>query len=113
MRIDPRKSEDIDDVIEFVFTDKGNLTVGLHVRKGIAEFIRVPANYYKPAAFTLKLDSETWANLYLSAISLGEAIVNGKVELAGDAEAAQQLFAVFDRFEPTKNYRVPPVEVRH
>jgi len=113
VRIDPKKSEEIDDVIEFVFTDKGNLAVALHVRRGIAEFVPVPADYYKPAGFTLKLDSETWADLYLSAISLSDAIKQGKVKLTGDAEAAEKLFAVFDVFEPTKNYRVPPVEVRH
>jgi len=113
VRIDPKKSEEIDDVIEFVFTDKGNLAVALHVRRGIAEFVPVPADYYKPAGFTLKLDSETWADLYLSAISLSDAIKQGTVKLTGDAEAAEKLFVVFDAFEPTKNYRVPPVEVAH
>jgi len=113
VRIDPKKSEEIDDVIEFVFTDKGNLAVALHVRRGIAEFVPVPADHYKPTAFTVKLDTETWADLYLSEISLSDAIEQGKVKLTGDAEAAQQLFAVFDLFEPTKNYRVPPVEVSH
>jgi alkyl sulfatase BDS1-like metallo-beta-lactamase superfamily hydrolase len=113
VRIDPKESEEIDNVIEFVFADKGDLAVALHVRRGIAEFIPMPANYYKSAAFSLKLDSETWADLYLSAISLSDAVEQGKVKITGDAEAAEKLFSVFDVFEPTKNYRVPPVEVQH
>ena len=113
VRIDPQKSEEIDEVVEFVFTDKDNLAVALHVRRGIAEFIPMPEDYYKPTAFTVKLDSETWADLYLSEISLSDAVKKRKVKITGDAEAAIQLFAVFDLFEPAKNYRVPPVELPH
>ncbi|GMR22248.1 MAG: hypothetical protein BMS9Abin37_0583 [Acidobacteriota bacterium] len=35
VRIDPRKSEKTDRVLEFVFTDKGDLAVALHVRRGV------------------------------------------------------------------------------
>ena len=48
-----------------------------------------------------------------SLMFLFDVIAEGKVELSGDAEAAEKLFSVFDLFEPTKNYRVPPVEVPH
>jgi len=113
VRIDPKKSEDIDEVIELVFTDKGNRAVALHVRRGIAEFVPVPSDHYKPAGCTVKLDSDTWAELYLSEISLSDAVEQGKAALTGDAEAAMELFSVFDVFEPTQNYRVPPVEVAH
>jgi alkyl sulfatase BDS1-like metallo-beta-lactamase superfamily hydrolase len=113
VRIDPKMSEDIDEVIEFVFTDKGNRAVALHVRRGIAEFVPVPADHYKPADFTVKLDSDTWADLYLSSVSLDDAIEKGNVELTGDASSVQELFAAFSQFEPARNYRVPPVEVAH
>jgi len=113
VRIDPKKSEEIDEVLEFVFTDKGNLAVALHVRRGIAEFVPVPVDHYKPTGLTLKLDTETWADLYLSEISLSDALKEGKVKLTGDAKAAEKLFSVFDVFEPTKNYRVPPTEHGH
>jgi alkyl sulfatase BDS1-like metallo-beta-lactamase superfamily hydrolase len=113
VRIDPKKSEAMDEVIEFLFTDKSNRAVALHVRRGIAEFVPVPADHYKPAGFTVKLDSETWADLYLSEISLGGAVEEGRVEIIGNAEAAERIFAVFDRFDPTKNYQVPPTEYLH
>jgi len=110
VRIDPRKSEDTDKVVEFVFTDKGNLGVALHVRGGIAEYVPVPADHYRQSDFVLKLDSETWAGLYLSAVSLNDAIASGKVQLSGDKGEVTQIFDMFDKFNPTKNYTVPPIE---
>ncbi|WP_054691360.1 alkyl sulfatase dimerization domain-containing protein [Desulfosarcina cetonica] len=81
VRIDPKKSQDTDQVLEFVFTDAGKPAVGLHVRRGIAEYIPVPADYYREADFVVKLDSGTWATLYLSSLDLGEAIDSKAVEL--------------------------------
>ncbi len=43
VRIDPKKAQDTDKVVELVFTDKGNQAVALHVRRGVAEYIPVPA----------------------------------------------------------------------
>ena len=110
VRIDPQKSEKTDKVVEFVFTDKGNIGVALHVRGGIAEYVPVPTDYYRKADFVLKLDSETWAGLYLSAVSLSDAIASGKVQLTGDKGQVTKIFDMFDKFNPTKNYMVPPLE---
>jgi alkyl sulfatase BDS1-like metallo-beta-lactamase superfamily hydrolase len=110
VRIDPEKSENTDKVVEFVFTDKGNLGVALHVRGGIAEYVTVPADHYRKPDFILKLDSETWAGLYLSAVSLGDAIGSGKVKLTGDKGEVTKIFDMFDKFNPTKNYTIPPLE---
>jgi alkyl sulfatase BDS1-like metallo-beta-lactamase superfamily hydrolase len=110
VRIDPQKSEKTDKVVEFVFTDKGNIGVALHVRGGIAEYVPVPADHYRKADFVLKLDSETWAGLYLSAVSLTDAIGSGKVKLTGDKGQVTKIFDMFDKFNPTKNYTVPPLE---
>jgi len=110
VRIAPRKSENIDTIVEFVFTDKGNLGVALHVRGGIAEYVPVPADYYRKSDIVLKLDSETWAGLYLSAVSLNDAIDSGKIRLTGDRSEVMKIFDMFDKFNPTKNYMVPPLE---
>jgi alkyl sulfatase BDS1-like metallo-beta-lactamase superfamily hydrolase len=110
VRIDPKKSENTDKVIEFVFTDKGNLAIALHVRRGVVEYIPVPADYFRESDFVLKLDSETWAGLYLSAISLGDAIGSGKVTLTGNKKEMKGIFDMFDKFVPAKNYTVPPLE---
>ncbi len=111
VRIDPRKSENTDRVIEFVFTDKGDLAVALHLRRGVVEFVPVPADYYREPDSVLRLDSETWSALYLSVIELEEAITSGKVELAkGDAQETIGEFAMFDRFDATRNYKIPPLD---
>ena len=87
-----------------------NLGVALHVRGGIAEYVPVPADHYRQSDFVLKLDSETWAGLYLSAVSLNEAIDSEKVRLTGDRSEVTKIFDMFDKFNPTKNYMVPPLE---
>lgn len=111
VRIDPQKSENTDRVLEFVFTDKGDRAVALHVRRGVVEFIPVPADYSRKPDSVLKLDSETWAALYLSAIDLKGAIDSGKVELAeGDLQETVEAFAMFDTFKPTENFTIPPLE---
>ena len=97
-------------MVEFVFTDKGNLGVALHVRRGVAEYVPVPADHYRQADFVLKLDSENWAGLYLSSLSLTDAIDSGKVQLSGDLNGIEQIFDMFDKFKPSQNYMVPPLE---
>ena len=110
VRIDPEKSQNTDKVIQFVFTDKKNSTVALHVRRGIAEYLPVPSDHYKKPDYSIKLDSETWTALYLSTVTLGEAIESGKVEVDGKVEDLIAIFDMFDKFKPAKNYMVPPLE---
>lgn len=115
VRIDPRKSQDMDKVLEFVFTDEDGQTVGLHVRRGIVEYLTEPADHYQKADFVLQLDGETWAKLYLSEIGLAEAIDSKAVELKqGDKDELVEIFAMFDRFEPAKNITIPsPDDLTH
>ena len=110
VRIDPKKSENTDKVVKFVFTDRGNKAVALHIRRGIAEYIPVPSDYHQKADYILKLDSETWAGLYLSSATLGEVISNGKVKVEGKQKEVEMIFDMFDKFKPTMNYVVPPLE---
>jgi alkyl sulfatase BDS1-like metallo-beta-lactamase superfamily hydrolase len=70
VRIDSKKRENTDKVMEIVFTDKGNRRVALHVRRGVAEFIPVPADDLKMPDYVPEMDSETWAGLYLNVVSL-------------------------------------------
>ncbi len=111
VRVDPRKAQDTDKMMEFVFTDKGKKTVALHVRRGVVEYVPKPADYYREADYVLQLDSKTWADLYLSSIHLDKAIGSGKVKVArGDSKEVAAVFELFDKFVPTKNYKIPPLE---
>jgi linear primary-alkylsulfatase len=107
VRIDPEKSENTDKVITFTFTDN---TVGLHVRKGIVEYIDDPKAYYRSPDIDLKMDGMTWAKLYLNQTDLAQEIKSGKVKVTkGDASEMEQIFEQFDKFLPEENTTVPPV----
>ena len=96
VRIDPRKSENIDKVVSFDFGDK---TVALHVRRGVAEYIDEPDKYYREADIALSLDGSAWADLYLNQASLAQEIEAGKVRLTkGNAQEASKILATFDSF---------------
>jgi len=111
VRIDPRKSQDTDKVLEFVFTDQDGQTVGLHVRRGIAEYLTDPADHYQKADFVLELNGQSWAKLYLSEIGLAEAIDSDAVKLKqGKKDDLVEIFAMFDRFEPVKNIKIPALD---
>lgn len=106
VRIDPRKAEDVDKVVTFTF---GETTVGLHVRRGVAEFLPEPSKYVRPADLALSMDGPTWAGLYLSQSELGAEIKAGNVRIThGDAVTAEQVMGLFDRFEPARNATIPP-----
>lgn len=115
VRIDPRKSTDTDAVLIFNFTDTGEEAVGLHIRRGIAEYLTAPSEHYKAADFAVEMSSETWAELYLSSVSMTDAIASGAVALTtGSASELAEAFSVFDVFEPARNITVPyPDDISH
>jgi alkyl sulfatase BDS1-like metallo-beta-lactamase superfamily hydrolase len=111
VRVDPRKAQDTDKVVAFVFTDKENKEVALHIRRGVVEYIPVPADYYRKPDYIVQLDSETWATLYLSSTDMGKALAAGKAKLVqGDQEKIAGVLDLFDKFAPTRNYKIPPLE---
>lgn len=111
VRIDPEKAQDTDKVVQFEFTDKGDQTVALHIRRGVVEYIPVPADYLREADYEIELDSKTWAALYLNTIDLDEAIATGKVKSAkGTAKEVVEVYNLFDKYVPETNYKVPPLE---
>jgi len=111
VRIDPKKAQDTDKVVEFAFTDKEKKAVALHVRRGVVEYIPVPADYYRKSDYVVQLDSKTWAALYLSSIDLEKAATAGKAKVTkGDAKEVAGVSNLFDKSAPTKNYKIPPLE---
>jgi len=110
IRIDPAKSKDTDKVIEFVFTDQKDQAVALHIRGGIAEFVPEPSSYLKKADYVLKLDGKIWASVYLGDADMAEKIKSEKVKVTkGDKAELAALFNIFDKSNPTSNFRVPPL----
>ena len=111
IRIDPEKSKDTDKVIEFVFTDQKDQAVALHIRRAVAEFIPEPSTYLKKADYVLTLDGKTWASIYLGNSDITKEIQSKKVKVTkGDKAELVALFNIFDKFDPAKNFKVPPLE---
>jgi alkyl sulfatase BDS1-like metallo-beta-lactamase superfamily hydrolase len=108
IRLNPEKSGNTDKVILFDF--KGdNKTVGLHIRRSIAEFLDDPKNHYKSADITLSLTGETWAKLVLSQATIIELVHSKEIEIIkGTVEEAEILFNMFDKYRPEKALLVTP-----
>ena len=64
---------------------------------------------YKADVPASLITPDTWSDLYLSTVDLEGAIGSGKVKLAkGDVNKTTEAFDMFDRYQPGKNYKVPP-----
>jgi alkyl sulfatase BDS1-like metallo-beta-lactamase superfamily hydrolase len=108
VRLDPKKSGDTDKVIQFDFTGN-HRTVGLHIRRAVAEFLDDPDEHYKPADIIMSLSGETWTKLALSQATVQELIKSKKIELKrGTAEEADRLIGLFDKYKPEKALLVAP-----
>jgi alkyl sulfatase BDS1-like metallo-beta-lactamase superfamily hydrolase len=107
VRIDPKKAEAVDKVIAFDFGEKG--TAGLHIRRGIAEFLSDPATHYHHPDVVVSMSGESWAELYLNRSDLASLIDAGKAKMTkGDLKSAAALLDLFDVFEPARNVTIPP-----
>ena len=108
VRIDPTKSQETDKLVEFKFAGHDK-SVGLHVRRAIAEYVEKPEAYYKPADIVIAMSGATWAKLYLNANSMGDLVKTGDVNIErGAVEEVSQLLAMFDEYHPEKAVLVRP-----
>ncbi len=109
VRIDPKKAENTEKMLVFNFSN--GTKAGLHVRKGIAEFVPDPNDHYKQADISFNIDSKTWAALYLNATTLEDAAKSGGVKMTkGSMEDLKAVMDLFDKFDPSKNFTIPVLE---
>ena len=77
----------------------------------MAEYIPVPSDYLREPDFSIEMDSKTWASVYLGETDVSEEIKSSNIKLTkGDEAELASIFDMFDKFEQTKNYKVPPIE---
>ena len=104
VRIDPRKAETTDQVIAFTFGDK---TVGLHIRRGVAEFLPEPDKYPRKVDIAPVMNGDTWAKLYLNQMNVASAVTSGAAKVTtGDLANASRVLDLFDRYDPARNVSV-------
>jgi alkyl sulfatase BDS1-like metallo-beta-lactamase superfamily hydrolase len=108
VRLDPKKSSDTDKVLLFDFTGD-HRTVGLHIRRAVAEFLDDPDDHYKPADVIISLSGEAWSKLALSQATVQELVKSKEIEMRrGTAEEADRLISMFDKYKPEKALLVAP-----
>ncbi len=108
VRLDPKKSGDTDKVLLFDFTGD-HRTVGLHIRRAVAEFLDDPDEHYKPADIIMSLSGEAWVKLYLSQATVQELVKRKEIEMRrGTAQEAESLIGLFDKYKPEKALLVAP-----
>jgi len=106
IRIDPKKSETVDQVIVFDFNEKGK--AGLHIRRGVAEFLNEPDTHYHRPDVVVSMSGESWASLYINQIGLTSLVDAGKAKMIkGGLKSAAALLDLFDAFAPSRNFTVP------
>lgn len=94
-----------------VFNFSNGTTAGLHVRRGIAEFVADPTSHYKPADIAISIDTNTWAALYLNATTVEEAAKSGGLKITkGSLDDLKVVMDLFDKFNPYKNFTIPVME---
>ncbi len=106
VRINPEKSDVTNAYIKFEFD--GGKTVGLHVRRAVAEYIENVAEYPVKADMSVKMSAETWAAIYLSEVSSEEIAESGDIKLEGDKEEFARIISLFDRYSPERAVVIPP-----
>jgi alkyl sulfatase BDS1-like metallo-beta-lactamase superfamily hydrolase len=110
VRIDPKKSENTEKMLVFNFSN--GTTAGLHVRRGIAEFVADPTKHYRPADITATVDANSWAALYLNATTVEEAAKTGGLKMTkGSIEDLKAVIDLFDKFDPAKNFTIPKLDI--
>ena len=109
VRIDPKKAENTEKMLVFHFSN--GTTAGLHVRRGIAEFVADPDSHYRPADLAMTVDDKTWAALYLNATTLDEALKSGGLKMTkGSLEDLKAVMDLFDKFDPARNVTIPSTD---
>jgi alkyl sulfatase BDS1-like metallo-beta-lactamase superfamily hydrolase len=91
-KINPHKSNNIDRILAIEFSDL-NQKFGLHVRKGIAEFID---DQPKHSHVSLSLPSRLWLEIILGKQSPDQALTNHSVQVNGQVSDIIEMLAAFD-----------------
>jgi alkyl sulfatase BDS1-like metallo-beta-lactamase superfamily hydrolase len=108
VRIDPKKSDEADKVIQFNFQGD-HRTVGLHIRRAVAEYLDDPDEHYQLADVVLSLSGQAWAKLYLSQATVQKLVKSKEIEMKrGTAKEAERLIGMFDKYQPAKAVLIAP-----
>ena len=113
VRIDPEKSENTDLVIVFEFTDvEEDALYGLHIRKGVAEYLDNPRDHYRDTDVTIRLPRALFAKYYIGEVSLDELLSDQSLRVNGSKDDAENILKQFDQYdqkEPILKYKAEQI----
>ena len=73
------------------------------------KFVTDTAKHYRPADITATVDSKTWAALYLNTTKVEDAAKSGGLKMTkGSMDDLKAVMDLFDKFDPAKNFTLPP-----
>jgi len=104
VRINPELSVNTNKllVVEFTDVDK-NSRFGLHIRKGVVEYVSNLEHYYKEIDFTIKLPRSLFATYFIGEIDLQELVDNNLVEIVvGNKKGITELLMRFDQINSSE-----------
>ncbi|MBO9695244.1 MAG: hypothetical protein J7499_03515 [Sphingopyxis sp.] len=102
IRISPERSADVDRLIGLRFGP--DQFYGLHIRGGVVDFIPALGSYPRKPDVLIESTAANWAKLYNNLSDPAAMIDSGALKLvAGDADEAKRLFALFDPIYDWKN----------
>jgi alkyl sulfatase BDS1-like metallo-beta-lactamase superfamily hydrolase len=93
VRLDAKKSADVDRVVGFVFPDVDE-KIMLHIRRGVAE---VQPFFFAEPGVTVTVDSRVWKDILAQRINPVAAFASGKIEVEGGTVELLSFLALFDR----------------
>jgi len=103
IRISPERANSTDAVLGFRFDGKAE-TLGLHIRKGVVQFVPDLDVYSQPVDVIVKMDTAVWAEVFNNTADPSVLLDEGKIVIEkGDAANARKLFSLFDPIYDWKN----------
>jgi len=96
VRIDPALSGATNHVIAFQITNNKQPLAGLHIRRGVAEYLPDVSRYKHPVQTTLSMDMETYIALFINPKGAGQLIESGKIKAEGNGSEAAKILGRFD-----------------
>lgn len=91
-KVCPIKSQNYDKLLSIVIQDL-NKEFGLHLRKGVAEFIK---HQPEKADLSIELTRETWGEIVFGKVSIADVLASGQASCFGEETAVVQFFSHFE-----------------
>ncbi len=110
VRLDPKVSYGIEQLLAITLDGTGAPTMGLHVRSGVAEFVPNVSNHYRKPDISIDMSMKAWAGYFVGDITLNELLERKDVKTSNKGRV-KDFFILFDQVHPSKAGLIPASEM--